>query len=89
VIGQRHVERACFVVVLSAVWERYMKRYQHAKAYRNLLISTGSLAQYFLVAAVRNELATFLTPALQSDRMNQVLGLDETEEGSLYVIGFG
>lgn len=89
VIGQRHVERACFVVVLSAVWERYMKRYQHSKAYRNLLVSTGSLAHYFLVSAVRNDLATFLTPALQSDRMNKLLDLDESEEASLYVIGLG
>jgi SagB-type dehydrogenase family enzyme len=89
VIGQRQIERACFVVVLSAVWERYMKRYQHAKAYRNLLISTGSLAHYFLIAAVRNDLATFVTPALQSDRMNALLGIDESEEGSLYVVGLG
>ena len=89
VIGQGHPRKAACAFVLTATWGRYMYRYRHPRAYRNLFINLGEFAQKYLVIASALKLSTFLTPALNDKFADNLLGLNGYEEAPLYVIAVG
>ena len=88
-IGQRRPSTARCVFVISAVFERYMYRYRHARAYRNLLINVSEFAHKYILLATAFNLSTFLTPALQDEYADQVLGMNGYTEAPLYVVAIG
>jgi SagB-type dehydrogenase family enzyme len=88
-IGQQRPSEASCVLVLTALWQRYMFRYRHSRAYRTLLVSVAELAQKYILCATAHGLSTFLTPNLLYEDADALLDLDNFEEGALYAIAIG
>ena len=88
-IGQAQPYKAHFGIILVACFERYMKRYRHARAYRNLLVNAGELAQKYLLLATTYRLSQFITPAFNDKKAEKFTGLDGVREGPVYALYFG
>ena len=88
-IGQRRPSTARCVFVVSAVFKRYMYRYRHPRAYRNLLINVSEFAHKYILIATAFGLSTFLTPALEDEYADTLLGVNGYEEAPLYVVAVG
>jgi SagB-type dehydrogenase family enzyme len=88
-IGQERAGGAACALVMTAIWDRYMYRYRHARAYRTLLINLAELAQKYIVLATTFGFSTFLTPALEDTYADELLNVDGYREAPLYVVAFG
>ncbi len=86
---KQFVDKSSFVVLISAVYTRYMWRYRHPRAYINLLTDAGRLAHKFILSATSLNLKNFLTPAIKESSCDKLLGLDGWKEGSLYLVAIG
>jgi SagB-type dehydrogenase family enzyme len=87
--GQERPSQASCVFAITAVFERYMYRYRHERAYRSLLINVAELAQKYIMASTAFQLSTFLTPLFDDERAAAVLGLDPYEEALLEIVAVG
>ncbi|MDF2940533.1 MAG: hypothetical protein K0R66_1175 [Gammaproteobacteria bacterium] len=88
-IGQQRPGQASCAIVMTAVIQRYMYRYQHSRAYRTLLINTAELAQKYITLATAYNLSTFLTPAFNDNYAEEFLDVNSYEEAPLYAVAFG
>ena len=88
-IGQPNPLRSSFALVISVVWERYMFRYRHPRAYRNLLVNVSELAQKYLILATTYRYSQFLTPAFDDLYADHLFGLNGYEEAPIYAIAIG
>jgi SagB-type dehydrogenase family enzyme len=80
---------AAFLVVLTAVLERQVWRYPHARAYRAALAEAGHVCQTFCLAATWRNLAPFCLMGLDDALIERALGIDGVSETVLYVAGAG
>ena len=87
--GQGRLTGSACAFVLSVIWERYMFRYTHPRAYRSLLTNTAELGHKLILLATALNYNTFLTPALLNDAAGELMGLNAYEEAPLYVIAIG
>lgn len=87
-IGQG-VEGAGVVLLISSIPGRYMWRYRHSRAMRNLLIGASSLGQRLILAAQGSGLRNFLTPALRDTEINDLFDMDGMEEFMTYLVALG
>lgn len=87
--GQDWFGAAAFVVFQTSVFARVRWRYPNPRAYRNVLIETGHLAQTFLTVATHLGLAPFCTAALADTLVEKALGLDAARESVFYAVGVG
>lgn len=85
--GQRRAGSGLMSLVLCADWEGYGLRYPHERSYRNLLINTAQLAQFYLVLLTERKFDTFMTPALQDESMAELIGAESTTP--LYLVTAG
>lgn len=76
--GQRRASKGLFSIVICADWEAYSRRYPHERSYRNLLINTAQLAQFYLVLSSMLKLSTFMTPAIHDEDMVEAIGVART-----------
>ena len=81
--------RAAIVVFFSAVFARYLWKYDYPRAYRAVLIEAGHQCQTFCLVAEWLGLAPFCSMALADSRIEQDLGLDGVSESVLYAAGAG
>ncbi len=88
-IGQRQLKGAAFSFIITAYWEKYFKRYSHARAYRNLLVNAGELAQKYLLLATIYEMSQFITPAFEDKFADELLGCNGYETAPIYSITLG
>ncbi len=88
-IGQKQIEGASFVICISAIWKKYQMRYQHPRAYRNLFVNIGELAQKYLIMGAAYDYTAFMTPALVDEYVADLLGVNLYKESPLYVVGIG
>ncbi len=88
-IGQRKPGSGSCTFLISAVFERYMYRYRHPRAYRNLLINVSEFAHRYILLSTALGLSTFMTPALQDEQADALLGVNGYEEAPLYVVAIG
>jgi SagB-type dehydrogenase family enzyme len=86
---QHFVRNAAALFLMTAVFPRTMWKYQHARAYRVVLLDAGHLCQTFCLAATWLGLAPFCTAALKDTLIEQDLGIDGISESVLYVAGVG
>jgi SagB-type dehydrogenase family enzyme len=86
---QRWVERAAFLCVLTAVFERTLWKYRSEGAYRVLWLDAGHLAQTFCLVATSLGLGAFTTAALQDSYIEKLIGLDGIKEFPVYLCGAG
>jgi SagB-type dehydrogenase family enzyme len=80
---------ASAVVFFAAVFPREQWRYEHARAYRAVLIEAGHLCQTFCLTATWLGLAPFCSMALADARIENDFGLDGITESVLYAAGVG
>lgn len=85
--GQRRAGSGLMSLVLCADWEGYGQRYPHERSYRNLLINTAQLAQFYLVLLTERKFDTFMTPAIQDESMAELIGAGST--APLYLVTAG
>jgi SagB-type dehydrogenase family enzyme len=88
-IGQRKAGSGSCAFLVSAVFERYMYRYRHPRAYRNLLINVAEFAHRYILLSTALGLSTFMTPALQDEYADDLVGVNGYEEAPLYVVSIG
>ena len=86
--GQKFLDKAGFTVFITAVWKRFMLRYKHSRAYREILISCAALAHNFLLCATALKTKSFMTPALKDSVIRKLLN-GTYEEEALYMLSFG
>ncbi len=82
--GDAAVAAAPLALVVSGVFQRSAWRYQE-RAYRRVLLDSGHLLGNAGLAATTLRLRTHLTSAFCDQRLNQLLRVDEAEEGALAV----
>jgi SagB-type dehydrogenase family enzyme len=80
---------AAAVVFMTSVFARVQWRYKMPRAYRNIFIEAGHLAQTFCLLGTWLGLAPFSTAALSEDAIEAALGIDGVSEGVLYAVGVG
>jgi len=88
-LGQRNPGNAALTLLFTGVWSRYMNRYRHSRAHRNLLVNMSELGQRYLLLATALGLNTFMTPQTSYLDTQRFFGRPHFEEGFLYVIGMG
>jgi SagB-type dehydrogenase family enzyme len=86
---QHFVRNAAALFLMTAVFPRTMWKYQHARAYRVVLLDAGHLCQTFCLVATWLGLAPFCTAALKDTLIEEDLGIDGIRESVLYVAGVG
>jgi SagB-type dehydrogenase family enzyme len=86
---QHFVRNAGALFLMTAVFPRTMWKYQHARAYRVVLLDAGHLCQTFCLVATWLGLAPFCTAALKDTLIEKDLGIDGIRESVLYVAGVG
>lgn len=88
-IGQRQLRGATFSFIITAYWEKYFNRYNHARAYRNLLINAGELAQKYLLLATMYKMSQFITPAFEDKFADELMGCNGYETAPIYSVTLG
>lgn len=88
-IGQRMPRNSCCAFILTAIWKRYMFRYRHSRAYRNLLVNISELAHKYILLATGYNLSNWITPAFEDEYAESLLELNAFQEAPLYAIAIG
>lgn len=88
-IGQRRAAMGGCLFLITANVKKYMDRYKHERAYRNLLINTAEFAQQYIFYATALDYSTFLTPAIKDDYAAELLNLEMQLEIPLYTVAIG
>lgn len=86
--GQTMPRNVAFSVFLVADFRRQMWQYRYPRAYRNLLLAIGELAQILLVAGQLLGLKSFMTPAIRDSVADGALSLSD-DKHAMYLLGFG
>lgn len=86
-IGQRRASSGTFSIIITGDWNKYSKRYNHERSYRNLLINTAQLAQFYLVLGTHYHYNSFMTPAILDEELYNFLSLKDSYP--LYITTFG
>lgn len=89
VIGQPSLERASASVILVADFDRYLWRYRHERALRNLYMESGRIVQYLLLAATATKIRTHITPAIRDSLALELLNLPPERHQAFYVLTLG
>jgi SagB-type dehydrogenase family enzyme len=87
--GQKWVDRAAALFLITAVFPRSMWKYRFPRTYRTVLLDAGHLCQTFCLVATHLRLAPFCTMALKDSLIERDLGIDGFNEAILYVAGVG
>jgi len=88
-IGQSRPHGASCIFMISAVWDRFMYRYRHPRAYRTLLTNVAELGHKYLLLGTSLRLSTFMTPAFNDKYVDDFMGFNGYDEAVLYAIGLG
>jgi SagB-type dehydrogenase family enzyme len=88
-IGQRRASSGGCLFLLAGDVSRYMERYKHERAYRNLLINVAEFAQQYIFYSTALEYSTFITPAIKDDYARDLIGLTDNIELPLYTVAIG
>ncbi|GIW68509.1 MAG: hypothetical protein KatS3mg100_003 [Candidatus Parcubacteria bacterium] len=81
--GQFWFRGGGFCVFVGVQWERYAWLYRHSRAYLNLLIQLGELAQEFTAVATSLGLGSWLTPAVAETRAKRLCCLEDRWDGDI------
>ena len=87
--GQKWVDKAAALFLITAVFPRSMWKYRFARTYRTVILDAGHLCQTFCLVATYLGLAPFCTMALKDSLIERDLGIDGFNEAILYVAGIG
>jgi len=83
-LGQIMCAQAAVVVIWAAVFERCTWKYKQ-RAYRYVYLDVGHMAQNLALAATSIGIGSCQVGAIFDDEVNEILGLDGTDESALYM----
>ena len=83
-LGQRMAMDAPVVFIWTAIFQRSKWKYDQ-RAYRYIYLDAGHIAENLALAAVDLELGSCQIGALYDDEINNLLGIDGTEESVVYM----
>ena len=84
--NQEWVDDMSVIVVLTAIFERTMWKYEDPNAYRVVLIEAGHIAQNIMLAATDQGLSACPTAALSHTGLRDLFGLEEMTHVPLYAL---
>lgn len=88
--GQSYCRDAqALFIMTSRFYRSFWKYRKHPKAYAVLLMDAGHLSQTFYLVCAELGLGAFVTAAINSVNIEQVLGLDGFLEGAIAILGCG
>lgn len=87
-VSQGFLGEANVVVVFTAIFQRMRWKYQQ-RSYRYALIEAGHLGQNLCLAATSIGLGTCAVGAFDDHEFNAMLGVDGTDEASVYILALG
>jgi hypothetical protein len=83
---QRDAGDGACAILLTAVWPRYMYRYRHARAYRNLLVNLAELDERYRMLAAALGYAARVFADVDRRRSQRLLASAYYDEGVMSVI---
>jgi SagB-type dehydrogenase family enzyme len=86
-IGQQAIASTNLVVVITAIFDRTMWRYEQ-RGYRHILLEAGHVGQNFCLCAPALGLGVVPIGAFYDRELNDLFGL-ERDEAALYMLCFG
>ncbi|MDP8923175.1 MAG: SagB/ThcOx family dehydrogenase [Chloroflexota bacterium] len=87
-VAQEMLLRCDLVLVLTGLWPRVQWKYVE-RSYRYILLEAGHVGQNVYLAATALGLGPCGIGAFFDDQVNRLLGLDEREEQSVYLLALG
>ncbi|MGB9890366.1 MAG: SagB family peptide dehydrogenase [Anaerolineae bacterium] len=87
-VGQEMLRTAQVCFILTAVFQRTRWRYRE-RTYRYVLLEAGHIGQNIYLAATGLGLGACAVGAFLDDRVNDLLGVDGSEEAALYLLTVG
>lgn len=87
--GQHFINDLPLGVFLTCRFDKLWWKYEHSRAYRMAYVEVGHISQTFQLAATALGLATWLTGALTDERVEELLGLEDSAEQPLFFVGGG
>jgi SagB-type dehydrogenase family enzyme len=87
-LGQPFVVQANALLVLSAVFERTLRKYG-PRGYRYVLLEAGHAAQNICLLAVEHGLGALCIGGFCDTKLNGMLGLHTPTEGAVYGVALG
>ena len=88
-IGQKKASMGGCLFLITANSTRYMARYKHERAYRNMLVNVAEFAHQYIFYSTALDYSTFLTPAIKDELASNLLNIDGFEEIPLYTVAIG
>lgn len=88
-IGQKKASMGGCLFLITANSKRYMARYKHERAYRNMLVNVAEFAHQYIFYSTAIDYSTFLTPAIKDELASNLLNIDGFEEIPLYTVAIG
>ena len=90
VCGQTYFGSAHVLLLLAARFKRsYWKYRRHQKAYASVLLDAGHLSQTLYLVAAELGLGAFVTTVINNAEIDERLGVDGIDEGTIAVCGLG
>ena len=87
--GQYYCEGISFGIFLTARLDLSAWKYQHSRAYRNVLLDVGHVSQTFQLCATSEGLNTWLTGVFNDSRIEEIIGVDGINETQLFFLAAG
>jgi SagB-type dehydrogenase family enzyme len=87
--GQHFIDNLPVGLFITSRFDKLWWKYEHSRAYRMAFVEAGHLSQTFQLVATALGLNTWLTGALADDRVEALLGLEDSAEQPLFFVGCG
>lgn len=87
--GQSFAVNLSFITVITARLEKCWHKYGHSRAYSAVLIDAGHISQTFHLTASALKLQSWLTGIFSNEKIERMLGIAETTEVPLFIVGAG
>jgi SagB-type dehydrogenase family enzyme len=86
--GQGMLGDSCVTFILSAVFERIVKRYGE-RGYRYIYMEAGHISQNLYLQAVSLGHGSVCVGAFSDERVNRLIGIDGKKESAIYIHAVG
>jgi SagB-type dehydrogenase family enzyme len=87
--GQSCVEGLAYGVFITSRFDKMWWKYPHSRAYRVALMDIGCLAQTFQLVSTAQGFQSWLTGYFMDKQVNNLLGLNDDLESSMFFLGAG
>ncbi|NBA94049.1 SagB family peptide dehydrogenase [Pseudomonas sp. R5(2019)] len=87
--GQHFSDDLAFGIFLTSRLDKLWWKYEHSRAYRMAFVEIGHISQTFQLLATETGLSTWLTGALDENKIEPLLNIKNPGEQVLFFIGAG